>query len=121
MPILEIEIIVQPGEVLADDMAQTLADEIGRILESAAGRTWVKLRPLPASQYAENESRQTMFPVFVSVLAAIRPSPEKMEQIVAKMTTAVARICQRPSQNVHILFLADAAGRIAFGGSIVPG
>lgn len=120
MPILEVEIVLQPGERLAEDLAQALADQLGRILKSAAGNTWVKLRPLPPRQYAENETAQTMFPVFVSVLAARRPSAAEMEQIVPQMTTAVAAVCQRSPENVHILFLADAAGRIAFGGQIVP-
>jgi phenylpyruvate tautomerase PptA (4-oxalocrotonate tautomerase family) len=71
--------------------------------------------------YAENDSTENFYPVFVSVLKVKLPSLESMQAEVAKLTEAVAQICGRPQENVHILFLPEAAGRIAFGGKLAHG
>lgn len=120
MPILDVEIVLQSGELLADNLAQTLADRLGLVFGSQPEQTWLKLRPLPHIHYAENDSRAENYPVFVSVLKRQRSSPAKMQVEVTEITTAVAEICQRSPENIHILYLPTAAGRMAFGGKIVP-
>jgi len=77
MPIVEIEIVLRPGEKLNDNAAGVIADELGIILGSHPGQTWVKLHTLAPERYAEN---------------GVNP----------------------------LLYLPPAAGRIAFGGKIVP-
>ena len=118
MPILEIEIVLRPDEELTDDLPQLLADRLGDVFRSQPGETWLKLRPLPGHHYTENESTDDIYPVFVTVLKGQRPSIDEMQIEVTALTTAVADICQRPFENVHIIYQPDALGRIAFGGKI---
>ena len=86
MPILEIEIVLQPGEVLVSDLAQIAADRAAEIFGSPPGNTWVRLRFLPAGQYAENGSllpggeNPAIYPVFVTVLKAQLPEPQALQQ-----------------------------------------
>ena len=58
--------------------------------------------------------------MFVSVLKAKLPPPDERQLEVTRLTEAVARICRRPPENVHILYLPGGAGRMAFGGTLVP-
>lgn len=59
-----------------------------------------------------------MYAVFVRVLKARRPAPGELETEIVRLTQAVAEACARPAVNVHILYEADAAGRLAFGGRL---
>ena len=120
MPILEIEIVMRPGELLHPDMASRLADAAGEVLRAAARTTWVKLRQLPSEHYAENlqGGPSDMFPVFVSILKA-GDSPPPPAGEAERLVAAIAPICDRPSQHVHILYEPDARGRMAFGGRLV--
>ncbi len=70
MPILEIEIFLRPGEMLASDLAKRLADACADIFKSDPRQTWIILRTLDPGQYAENEAdgAEPVFPVFVQVL-----------------------------------------------------
>lgn len=122
MPILDIEVVRHPGETLDHKLVVDLANRAGEIFGSPAGSTWVKLRSLSQENYAENGSNSTVdcFPVFVSVLIARFPSPEKMQIEVAKLTAAIAKVCARPEENVHIIYLPEGAGRVSFGGIIIP-
>lgn len=120
MPILDVEIVVGPEERLPDNLARQLADIAGEVLESRPGGTWVKLRTLPRNQYAENgELAKNVRPVFVSLLMGEQPSKEIMKQQAEQLAEAFAQACKRPKENVHILYEASAAGRIAFGGELV--
>ena len=122
MPILDVEIVVGPEESLPDGLARQLADIAGAILESRPGGTWVKLRTLSREQYAENgDLSEDIRPVFVSVLMSKRPNEETIKQQAQQLAEAFAQICQRPKENIHILYEANAAGRIAFGGELVTG
>lgn len=122
MPILDVEIVVPPGEVLDPGLARVLADRAGEVLGMPSGRTWVRLRTLPRDRYAENGGGPPagVCPVFVTVLKARFPTPEELPDEVSRLTTAVAKACQRPGANVHVLYLPEARGRIAFGGNLVP-
>jgi phenylpyruvate tautomerase PptA (4-oxalocrotonate tautomerase family) len=67
MPILDIELVVQPDEHLPANLASELADAIGHVFGSAAQQTWVKVSTIPRDHYAENEggSLDSIAPVFV--------------------------------------------------------
>lgn len=119
MPILNIEIVMRPGENLPPGLATELADRTGEIFDSPAGNTWVKVYLIPAEYYAENSSAPNgIFPVFVSVLKAKRPSPDALQVEVNRLTTAIAQICNRPQENVHIIYSPEGRGRVAFGGNL---
>ena len=122
MPILDIEIVLRHGEILLPDLAARLAEAAGEIFGSSPGRTWVKLRSLPPEQYAEDGDGPPpgVYPVFVSVLKAERPDGEMLRLEAGSLARAIGQVCNRPAENVHILYEADAKGRLAFGGEIIP-
>jgi phenylpyruvate tautomerase PptA (4-oxalocrotonate tautomerase family) len=119
MPILDVEIILQPDETLPIYLAAELAEAAGHVFNSAPGETWVKLKSIPAGQYAENGSPSGVTPVFVSVLKARHADLETTRIEVARLTMLVARLCLRPAENVHIIYLPEGLGRVAFGGQIL--
>ena len=122
MPILDVEIVLEPGEALRPGLAGELADRAGEVFGAAPGTTWVKLRAIAAEHYAENETgRPTdIYPVFVSVLKAKLPPLDERRHEVMRLTEAMARACRRPPESVHIQYLPEGAGRMAFGGTLVP-
>jgi len=121
MPIVEIEIITRPGEAINKDLSRQLADLVGEVFASPPGGTWVKLNQLPIEHYAENGGGLSpdVFPVFVSVIKSKIPGQIELENEIALLTSAIARACGRPKENVHILYHANVAGRIAFGGKLL--
>ena len=122
MPILNVEIVVEPGEVLSPDLAARLADRVGSVLDARPGATWVTVRPHPLQQYAESGGgpESGVRPVFVTILKAKVGSRESLAAEARVLTAAIAEVCGRPAENVHLNYQADAAGRVAFGGTIVP-
>lgn len=122
MPLLDIEIITHPGERLSPTLAIELANRAGEVFDAPAGTTWVKLRAIAPEHYAESgaAASERPFPVFVSVLKAKTPAPDEMRAEVARLTAAIAQVCARPAENVHVLYLPEGGGRIAFGGKIIP-
>ena len=119
MPIVDIEIVTRPAELLAPGLAVALADALGGVLDAAPGKVWVRLRSLPAESYAENQcGADRPSPVFVTFTASSPPEGENLKAIVQGMTQAVARATDRPAENVHVLVSPSAKGRIAFGGRI---
>jgi phenylpyruvate tautomerase PptA (4-oxalocrotonate tautomerase family) len=122
MPILDVEVVLEPGETLRPELARELADRAGEVFGAAPGTTWVKVRAIPAEHYAENQTDRPndIYPVFVSILKAkLLPLDERQSEV-TRLTAAVALVCRRPPENVHILYLPEGAGRVAFGGRIVP-
>jgi len=121
MPILEVEIIVHPGENLPAGLAAEIAERAGEIFRSAAGGTWVKIYPLPRERYAENGGslEETIRPVFVRILQAKLPPPDILRDEVFRLTEAIAMACGRPAENVHIVYQPEGSGRVAFGGNLV--
>ena len=115
MPIVEIEIVLRPDEILHDEIVSELAEELGDIFDSPRGGTWVKLRGLPPEHYAENG----VYPIFVTIIKSELLPLEEMQEEVQKITGAVAQICGHPSQNVHVIFQPPARGHMAFGGKLV--
>jgi phenylpyruvate tautomerase PptA (4-oxalocrotonate tautomerase family) len=98
-----------------------LADALGDALESEPGRTWVRVRSLPRSSYAESGGPldASIRPVFVTVMERRRPVGESLLERVAALTSAVADVLACDPDNVHVFYAEDGAGRVAFGGSLV--
>ena len=120
MPIVEIETVLRPNEIIQGETVEELADQLGAIFGSPGGTTWVKVRTLETGHYAENGGRpEGMFPVFVSVLKSTWPTKDEMQNEVERITGAVAQICARPSGNVHVIYLPEGRGHVAFGGKLV--
>ena len=120
MPILEVEIVTPDGAELEDGLAARIADGAGEVFGSPPGRTWVKLHALPSSRYAENGGTPPgVYPVFVNVLKAEVLQEEELRKEARALAEVIGRLCQRPSENVHILYSPSALGRIAFGGNLL--
>ena len=121
MPILEVEIVTRPNENLKPGLAAELANRTGEIFNSPPGTTWVKVRAIPQENYAENGSGEPfeVFPVFVSILKAHLPAPDALQAEASRLTEEIAQVCARPVENIHLFYLPEGAGRIAFGGKIV--
>lgn len=115
MPILDITIV---GAATDETLAQRLADAAGDALGSERGRTWVRLHRLARTDYAESGGSDVE-PVFAQVLLA--QPPDDRAALARSLSRAIGRAAGRPEENVHVLFEPAAAGRIAFGGSLVPG
>jgi phenylpyruvate tautomerase PptA (4-oxalocrotonate tautomerase family) len=120
MPILDIALVGPVPMEVRRNLARRLADATGEALGSRPQGTWVKLRFLDSDAYAENSGGppEDAQPVIVSVLQAQRPRGAELSELAFKLTQAIASACQRPPQNVHLIFEPDAAGRIAFGGQV---
>ncbi|MGE3167218.1 MAG: hypothetical protein AB7O52_20110 [Planctomycetota bacterium] len=120
MPILDIEMVLNPGDSLPHRLASDLAHRAGEILGTTHGRTWVRLRALPSSSYAENDEPVTKHrPIFVNVLKSRRPEGLALVEEVARLTQALAEVCGRPADYVHLFYEPDGAGRVAFGGKLL--
>ena len=117
MPILDVEVVLRPGESLPRHLAADIADRVGEVLGTPPGRTWVKLHSLPPEHYAENgDAGEGFYPVFVSILKNQLPASEAMPTEVAQLTDVIAQACARPAENVHLIYRPAGAGRVAFGG-----
>jgi len=122
MPILNVEIVTYQNEKIRPDLAMELANQIGEVFDSPPGNTWVKVHLIAGENYAENMvASDSVFPVIVSVLKAQTPSLESLQAEVTKLTAIIAQICNRPPENIHIIYLPEGAGRVAFGGKVLPG
>ncbi|MBU0596220.1 hypothetical protein KJ567_06020 [Candidatus Bipolaricaulota bacterium] len=121
MPIVDVEIVVGEGGTIDADLAPKLADAVGAVLGTTPGRTWVRVRALPDAHYAEDGGGPPagIRPVFVTVLKSMRPEGERLREETRRLTEAIAAACDRPVENVHVLWLPDANGRMAFGGRLV--
>lgn len=123
MPIVDVEIVLRPGESIPEGLAALLAESAARALGAEPGRTWVKIRVIEPDHYAEDEagSRMGVSPVFVYVLKSELPRGGGKIVEIHRLTEEVARLCGRPSENVHVIYLPAARGRLAFGGNLVSG
>jgi phenylpyruvate tautomerase PptA (4-oxalocrotonate tautomerase family) len=121
MPILDVEIVVASPGQLNPNLPTNLSDAVGLLLGAPAGRTWVRVRELLRTNYAEGggETLEGTRVVFVEILKKKNPPPEELRSEVAKLTQLFARVCECPADNVHILYKPDGRGRTAFGGKLV--
>ncbi len=121
MPIIDIERVMADGaEAAPRGLAQALADAAGRVFGSAPGRTWVRLRTLPPTAYAENDAvpGENSLPVFVTVMHAHPPAGDELIAQVAALTNALAAVLGCDPQRVHVQMAPAGAGRQAFGGTL---
>ncbi|MCB1122024.1 MAG: hypothetical protein KJT03_10770 [Verrucomicrobiae bacterium] len=121
MPQLNIDIVFRNKETLKTDAVQRLADAAGKVFDTPPGKTWVKINPVPRQYWAENKTTLGSYvgPVVVSILKRSVPPPDQIEMEVENLTRAIAGILDRPHENVHIIYEADAIGRVAYGGKLV--
>lgn len=121
MPIVDVELVAEPNDTVRGGLAQSLADEVGRALNSPHGQTWVRLRVLARENYAENESslESTDLPVFVTVLKRAFPERATVVAEIAALTDCIAKVTGRNPASVHIEYAPAAAGRLSFGGRLV--
>lgn len=119
MPILDVEIVLRPGEAPAEGLPGALARAAGAALEARAGGTWVRLRTLPRERYGEDgELPPEVAPAFVTVLLADPPTGAALRERAARLAAALAPLLDRPVEHVHVLVEPAARGRIAFGGRL---
>ena len=120
MSIVDVEIVLKPEETIQDSMVRELADQLGEIFGSSKNGTWIKLHGISDDQYAENGGKEKgVYPIFVSVLKSRLPHPDEMQKEVDAITGAVATVCHRSASFVHVIYLPEGKGRVAFGGKIV--
>lgn len=121
MPIVDVEFVCARDQDAPPASAVDLANALGTVFGSPPGRTWVRIRALPAHAYAENGSEVSpkSLPVFVTVLLAHWPAGDAMAQQMLHVTRAVANSLSLPLERVHVQFAPEAAGRQAFGGQLV--
>jgi phenylpyruvate tautomerase PptA (4-oxalocrotonate tautomerase family) len=121
MPILDVEVVLKPGESLGREVAAELANRAAQIFGAPPRSTWVKLRTIASDHYAENggDWSPEVYPVFVTILKARLPAPEQIRAEVAALTPVIAQVCARPAENVHVIYAPEGAGRVAFGGELV--
>ena len=98
-----------------------LADEAARVFGSPPGNTWVRVHTLARECYAENgiAVAPSDLPVFVTVLKRALPEHAELAREMTALTQGVARIVGRSPGLVHVEYAAAAAGRMAFGGTLV--
>jgi phenylpyruvate tautomerase PptA (4-oxalocrotonate tautomerase family) len=121
MPIVTVEVVADLDRTLKLDLAQSLANAIGRALDSSPGQTWVRLHLLGRDSYAENGCvvEADALPVFVTVLKRQVPLGTELQAEIASLTQAIAQVVGRPVASVHVEYAAAAADRLAFGGKLV--
>jgi len=121
MPILDVEVVMEDDQEIAEDLASDLANAAGSMFKLSGGRVWVKVRKLSMKQYSENGGGPPfgVLPVFVSVLKAKIPESGDLEQEVSDLTDTVAKIFDRLRENIHIFYEPAARGRVAFGGRLI--
>lgn len=121
MPIIDVEIVCELEAEFGKFLAQPFADAIGKVLGSEAGRAWVRLRFLNRNFYAENLSALKIEeqPVFVTVLHARSPTGDALTGEITALTNAVSDCVDRAPSRVHVQYAPSAAGRQAFGGTLV--
>ena len=119
MPILDVQIVGEVEPAAQAGLAQRLAEGAAAVFGGAPRSTWVKVTALAANAYAENGGAAPVRPVFVSVLKRELPRAAALEREIGALTAAIAAACGRPAANVHVIYEAAAAGRVAFGGILV--
>ena len=120
MPIVNIEII--GGEEPTASTVQRLADEMGEVFNSGPGRTWIKIRRLSETGYAENRrpgAARDYAPVFVDVARSGRSRNQVAEA--RALAAIVAVLLERDRRHIHVKYEDPLAGRIAFGGELEEG
>ncbi len=106
LPILDVEIDLPAGQSVSNSVARGIAEAAGEILGVERSRTWVRMRPLPVDREAkgaEDHSAEA-HPVFVTVWRLSSPGPRLLRDQAEALARAVADVCKRPVEDVHVLF-----------------
>jgi phenylpyruvate tautomerase PptA (4-oxalocrotonate tautomerase family) len=121
MPIVDVELVCASGREAPTVSAAAIASALGAVFGSPPGRTWVRIRFLPSTAYAENDCEVSpeQLPAFVTVLQAHWPVGEALAGQVHQVTQVVASCLSLPPERVHVQYAPEAAGRQAFGGNLV--
>ena len=121
MPIVDVHWVLSPKTSLPEGTTTRLADAIGEALGTEAGHLWLRLHPVPATQYAENgvPGASTPLPVFVTVLHGWLGSQTELEAEAQALAKAVAATLVLDKSRVHIEYAPAGAGRMAFGGRLI--
>ncbi|MFO1413836.1 MAG: hypothetical protein U1F10_08005 [Burkholderiales bacterium] len=121
MPIVDVEVVRTAGGHSGMPAASALASALGRAFGSPPGRTWVRLRWLDASCYAENDepTAGAALPVFVTILHAHPPHGAALASEAKSVGETVAVLFGMSAERVHVQYAPAAAGRQAFGGRLV--
>lgn len=104
---------------MSEGNTQRLVDEIGEILGSDPGHTWLCVIPVAGSHYAENlrpSAAVNHRPVFVTIEREGRSRNMRAEA--RGIAAAVAAILGRKAENVHVKYAEPLAGRMAYGGDL---
>lgn len=119
MPIVDVSWV---ATALPDGVVRDLADTFGRVFQSPAGGTWVRLRLLDPAGYAENDTTApapVFAPVFVTVLARVTTIADPAATAHA-LAAATARCLGVDERHVHVIYEPPADGRVYFGGASDP-
>jgi phenylpyruvate tautomerase PptA (4-oxalocrotonate tautomerase family) len=121
MPIIDVELVVGERATAPAGLAQRLADAAARVLDAPPGSLWVRLRELPAGNYAENATELAAgeLPAFVTVLHARPPTGPALAAEAKALGIAVAECLGVLPERVHVEYAPAGYGRIAFGGDLV--
>jgi len=120
MPIVEIEIVLKPGEKISENQTIATANKLGELFGSKPGGTWIKVRVLEPEFYSENGmGKEKVNPIFVKILKGQRPQPGTLKSEIEQVVNTISNIYDRHRENVHIIYEEDGAGRVAFGGKFV--
>lgn len=120
MPIVDIEFVSEiPGDqtVLTGALANAIADA----LQTGIAQTWVRLRSLPRSCYAENgvEDPPGAGAVFVAITKRFLTDEARLAEEAERVCAAIAKVSGRAKEHIHIIYEPPGNGRIAFGGKLL--
>jgi len=120
MPLLEVTVVGNSLVQSRKGLAGRIAEAAGVVLKSGPGTTWVVLHHISSEDYAENAAASggENAPVFVRVLKKDLPSESELTTEMKALTRAVAEVCGRDPDQVHVIYEPGAAGRVAFGGRL---
>ena len=121
MPIVTVQCVTHSSERWPDTTVQKLSDALGDLFQTGPGTTWLRIEYLPRQQYAENrvDLDDDLEPTFVEVLRRSLPRNDILAKEAQQIAVLTGRILSRPAENVHVIYLPESSGRIAFGGKLI--
>jgi phenylpyruvate tautomerase PptA (4-oxalocrotonate tautomerase family) len=120
MPIIEFQIIGNLEISDKKDFRKELINGLANIFGSENKSVWCKFNFIPVENYIENDnsglSIPLPLPIFLKILNYQNKSIEECKKEAIIISEFVSKVCNRPKENIHILYEPSAKGRIAFGG-----
>ena len=120
MPIVTVQVIGN-APANSNEALQQLADSLGSLFESEPGGTWVKFQIIQRDHYAENGIKidSSIEPTFVEILKSELPETSELAIEAKSVAEIVGQVLSRPTLNVHVIYLPEGKGRVAFGGHLL--